>query len=338
MLTGTAAGGSVSFLETTASGTSLLGTAPLSGNTSTLSLASLPVGRHQLAATYTGDATHSSAQSTSLLLTVSPLQLTAVPNPASMLFGQSPPTLSGAITGILPQDAATVSVAFVSAATSTSPPGTYPIAVALGGSGAGNYSLATGSANVLVSRAPVTISLSGAPGLTGGTLSLTAHVASTTSGTPTGTVTFLDALLPLAAFNLDATGSSTWNATGLASGSHSLTAVYSGSVDFTPASSAASVITLSGSTSSTPAADFSLSPTGLTSQTVPAGATVNYTFSVALPGKHSLKPHHPRRFRAPTPGHRILQPSVRSPRRRRLQLHYDGHRSEVRFAQPAAAR
>ena len=87
-------------------------------------LSTLAAGAHSLVATYAGDATHGAAQSSALAMTVTPLAVTIAPNPASILYGQAIPPLSGALTGVLPQDAGKVAAVFTSSAAALSPVGT----------------------------------------------------------------------------------------------------------------------------------------------------------------------------------------------------------------------
>jgi len=58
LASGTAATGSVTFVDTFNGVTSTLGTAPLGGNAATLSAAALDAGTHSITASYAGDATH----------------------------------------------------------------------------------------------------------------------------------------------------------------------------------------------------------------------------------------------------------------------------------------
>lgn len=302
LLSSTPAKGSVTFLETTSGSAVLFGSAPLSGNAATLNLAALSVGQHRVTATYSGDDAHASAQTTTILLSVSPLQLTATPIAAAMLFGQPLPPLGGAIAGVLPQDAADVSAVFGSSATSLSPVGTYPITAALTGAKSPNYTLLTSPASLVVSRAPAVITLisslgpigpigsAGPIGSTAATAGLVAHVTSTTSGVPTGTITFLDGQTPFAATKVDPTGTSTWTATALTAGDHSFTAFYAGDANFTSTSSSPSLLTLGGSGPATPSSDFTLVATGITSQTISSGGSASFTFSVQLQGSDLASP------------------------------------------------
>ena len=73
----TAATGPITVLDTTGTITTQLGTAPLTANTATLSLATLHPGTHTLVATYPGDQSHTPAQSPALNLTITPAAVLA---------------------------------------------------------------------------------------------------------------------------------------------------------------------------------------------------------------------------------------------------------------------
>ena len=141
---GALATGSVTFQDTTGGTVIPLGTATLVANgtgveAAFFSIAGLSAGAHSIIAVYAGDATHASAQSPVFALTVTPLSIVATPNPASILYGQAIPALTGVLTGVLPQDAGNVAAAFSTSALPLSPAGIYPITAALSGSAAGNY-------------------------------------------------------------------------------------------------------------------------------------------------------------------------------------------------------
>jgi sugar lactone lactonase YvrE len=135
--------GTVTFFEIVNSTTKTLGSSPVVSNTATLSTSTLAAGAYNLTATYSGDQTHPSAQSPQLVLTITPLQLTATIAPISLLYGQPIPNLSGTITGVLPQDAANLTATFTTTATVGSPAGTYAITPVLKGSAAGDYTVAS---------------------------------------------------------------------------------------------------------------------------------------------------------------------------------------------------
>jgi len=272
--------GSITFLATTSTTTKPLGTAPLISNIATFSTSTLPAGAYSLIAIYSGDHTHPSTQSSPLALTIIPQQLTAIITPVFVLYGRPIPNLSGTLTGVLPQDAANLTAAFTTSATAGSPAGAYPITPVLTGPAAGNYTVAASSTSLTITPAATIITLSNlvATGTTGSTLTLSAHVASTTIGTPTGSVTLLDGNSPLFTNPLSSSGDAVFLTGALAQDSHTFTAVYDGSVNFTPSISAPQLITIGTGSSATP--DFALTATGITTQTILSGASATFTFAV----------------------------------------------------------
>ncbi len=248
-----------------------LGAVALVGNVASFPTAGLEVGAHRLFATYAGDTLHPSAESAALSVLVSPAPLTAALASFTILYGQPVPGLTGTLTGLLPQDAAGVSLALSSTAVALSPPGIYPVTVAVTGSAAGNYTLTTSPATVTIAKAPAAVSLdiSRVP-------VLNVMVASTTSGLPTGSVALLDGGSPYASGTLSA-GTVSFNASNLSSGSHTLTASYMGDSDFLPVLSAPVVLNLAASA----LPDFTLGSNGQSSATVQAGNAAQYSFSVS---------------------------------------------------------
>jgi sugar lactone lactonase YvrE len=282
--------GSITFVDITNAAANVmtpLGTATLVSNIATLPVATLLVGVHTVMATYSGDQTHPSAQSQILTLTITPLPITATSTSIVRLYGQPTPAINGTVTGILPQDAANVTAAFTTTATSTSPVGTYPIYATLSGPAAGNYTITMAPVTVTVNPAPTSITLSNlvANAASGSTITLTTYVASTTTGTPTGSITLLDSTIPLITAPISATGVAVFTINSLAAGPHTLTAVYNGSSNFTPSSSFPQLITIGTGASSNP--DFTLAATGAMSQTILSGTTASYTFSVQMQGNLS---------------------------------------------------
>ncbi len=271
--------GTVTFFETVNSTTRALGSSPLVSNTATLSTSTLAAGAYNLTATYSGDQTHPFAQSPPLALTITPLQLTATIAPITILYGQPIPNITGNITGVLPQDAADLTATFTTTATVGSPAGTYAITPVLKGSAAGNYTIASPAA-VTIHPAATVITLSNlvATGTTGSTVTLTAHVASTTIGTPPGSVTLLDGNSPLFTTPLSSSGDAVFLTSTLAQGAHNFTAVYDGSANFTPSISAPQLITIGTGSLTNP--DFALAATGTTTQTILSGASTSFTFAV----------------------------------------------------------
>jgi sugar lactone lactonase YvrE len=286
LATTTAATGSVTFWDTSGGTQTTLGTAGLISGSATFSISTLAAGVHSLVATYAGDASHGAAQSSALAIAVSPLAITAAPNPASVLYGQAIPTLSGTLTGVLAQDAGKVAALFTTTATALSPVGVYPIAATLTGSAAGNYAVAvTPAASLSIAQAPTQTGLtasSNSPGL-GLPITLSVQATSTTSGVPTGSVTLLDGATTLSTLTL-ASGAATYTTSSLTLGAHSLSANYLGDANFLSSSSATAELAVG------PASDFTLTATGSTAQSIPAGSAATYSFSVAMQGAAMSSP------------------------------------------------
>ena len=286
LATSTNATGSITFLEGSGATQVTLGSAGLSADAASFSTSALAAAAYNLSATYAGDATHSAAQSPTLAMTVSPLVITAGVNPVSVLYGQSIPALSGTLTGVLARDAGKVAAVYSTSATSLSPLGVYPITATLTGSAAGNYSVSvTPAASVSIAQAPSLTGLtasSSAPGL-GLPVTLGVQATSTTSGVPTGKVTLLDGSTTLAVVPLTA-GAATFTTSGLTLGAHNLSASYSGDANFLPSSSATAELAVGA------ASDFTMTATGSTSQSIPAGSAATYRFSVGLIGAAMASP------------------------------------------------
>jgi len=286
LATSTAARGSVTFFDTHNSQTSPVGTSNISSNTANLDLSMLPAGPHTLTATYTGDQTHAGAQSSSISLTIAPLQLTASVNPTTLLYGQPIPALRGSLEGVLPRDTTNISAAFTTTASTLSPAGSYPITATLTGSAAWNYTVAP-IPSFIITPAPTQTTLTAPPTTADPNqiVTITAHVASTTTGNPTGAVTLLDGNTPQLTAPVTSSGDATLTLSSLTSGTHSLSAAYNGDVNFTPSASTAYPLTITGSTSP---ADFTLTPSGAASQSIVAGNSAKFSFAVQIQNAASL--------------------------------------------------
>ncbi len=271
------ASGSVKFYDGEDSNPALVGTVPLTANAATISTSLFSAGTHYIVASYAGDANNPATTSGVFIYVVTPVQLTAVASSYSILYGQAVPTLSGTLTGVLAQDSGNVTANFSSAATMTAAPGSYPIAVTLTGSAAGNYTvvLGSGSGSVTISQAPTkaTIASSSLTPIFGTPLTLTATIASTTSGTPGGTVNFYEGSTLLNSTPVAVSGGqASFAISTLLVGSQTIYAVYSGNVDFI------------GSTSSTISEDvlspdFSITSSPSTQAVLPS-QSVNYTITL----------------------------------------------------------
>jgi sugar lactone lactonase YvrE len=269
--------GTVTFYDGLGSSPPIVGTASLTSNTATFSTSRLPAGTHYLVASYAGDTKNAPVVSGVYIFVVTPAPLTAVANAVSMLYGQAIPVLSGTLAGVLAQDSGNVTALFSTTATATSTPATYPITAALSGSAAGNYTvtLGAGSGSVTIAKAPTvtTLAASSTTPVLGTSATLTATIASTTSGTPTGTVNFFNGSVQLNSNPVALSGGiATLNVTTLPVGTINLTAAYSGDADYTASTS--SLVT---GTVLSP--DFGVAATPATQSVLPS-QSVNYAITV----------------------------------------------------------
>lgn len=90
----------------------------------------LTAGQQTLTTTFTPtDTTDYATATATVQLTVNEAALTVTANNASMTYGGATPTLSGNLTGVVPGDG--ITARYISTATSSSMPGTYPITATL---------------------------------------------------------------------------------------------------------------------------------------------------------------------------------------------------------------
>ena len=234
--------GSIAFHDGLGGSPALLSSAALTANQATLNTSLLSAGIHYLTAMYGGNANDGPLVSGVYVLNVTPAAITAVANGVNLSYGQSIPTLTGSLSGVLAQDAGKVTAVYTTAARSSAP-GSYPISVSLSGVSAANYtlSLGAGSGTVTIAKAATQITLvpSAAAVTYGATVTLTASVAFTTTiSSPTGTVAFMDGASLLGTSNLSS-GTASLTTSSLTVGSHSITAVYSGDANFVSVASSA---------------------------------------------------------------------------------------------------
>ncbi|HEY4359216.1 MAG TPA: MBG domain-containing protein [Acidobacteriaceae bacterium] len=207
-------------------------------------------------------------------LTVTAAPLTVTVAAATKTFGAANPTLTGTITGVVAGDG--IVPVYSTTATTTSAVGTYPITATLSdpNSKLANYTVTNTPNTLTVTLATPTVTLTAAPAsvLLQSPVVLTATVTSS-GGTPSGTVTFLDGATSLGAPTLT-NGVATLTVSNLAVGSHSITASYSGDAGFGKVTSTASTVVVQ---------DFTLNVAsgGSTSLTATRGGTASYSFTVS---------------------------------------------------------
>ncbi len=264
--------GTISFFN---NGTSL-GTATLAGGTATYSITTLPLGKNVITASYSGDTNFTASTASSVSVTVALNVLTIAADDSTRVYGASNPSFTGKITGA--QNGDTFTESFTTAATLTSTPGTYAIVPGATGADLAQYTQSVENGTLTITKASVTssVALSATSVTQGQSVALTANVASTTSGTPTGTISFFNNGSPLGTATL-ANGTATYSTTTLPLGSDVITFTYSGDPDFT-ANTASSATGTNAITVTAPIAlDFTLQMT-----TPSSGLSGNYGGSVQV--------------------------------------------------------
>jgi len=297
-------GGSVDYaimLSTGATVTS--GSAAIVSGAASIPVAStMTSGQYVVTIDYEGDTNYGAA--VQAIVNVSVGTTTPVigwAQPASIAYGA---TLSGVLNATATANAATVPGTFAYTAAPTGAAATAVSAATV--LGAGSYSLTatftpadtakyssggTAGVTLVVARAASSVTLASSvnPVLVTNPTTFTATVSSAT-GSPTGTVNFLDGTTPAGSAVVSG-GVATLALSSLAIGSHSITAVYGGDTNFASSSSSAlaqSVIDFSivsqdpGGGSSGGSGDSGGSGTSSgTTQTVVPGGTATYALAIA---------------------------------------------------------
>ncbi len=204
--------------------------------------------------------------------------LSIAANNATRIYGAANPAFTGTVTG--QQNGDTFTESFATTATISSPVGSYAIVPSVTGTNLADYTQTATNGTLTVTQAASAISLSASStSITPGqsvTLTATVTDASLSStGSPTGTVSFYDGTTLLDTATLSG-GAASYSTTALAAASsNSITAVYSGDENFTGSSASAAV-----SVVVAPLA-FTMTLTGPGSATVEPGGTVIYQVKVS---------------------------------------------------------
>jgi hypothetical protein len=273
------------------SGTSI-GSGALNGSAqATFTTTTLSGGTHSITATYGGDNTFAGSSSSAVTQTVTPgsssTAVTSSGNPtgfgATVTFtatvsavAPASGTATGTVTfkdGTTTMGSAALSGGQATFSTSTLSIGSHSIAAVYGGDA--NF---TGSTSAIFTQtisagaSTTTVTSSVNPTVFGQSVTFTAMVTGSGSGTPTGTVTFLEGIVTLGTGML-AGGKATLTKSNLAVANHSVTAAYSGDANFASSTSAIFIQTVNKANSST-ALVSSLNPAD-------SGTTVSFTATVS---------------------------------------------------------
>ncbi len=213
-------------------------------------------------------------------LTIGTATLTISANSFTRLYGIANPTWTGSITGMLDGD--TFAESFSNSADTLSPVGQYPITPAAAGTNLADYTQVVQNGTLSITQAPAitTMTLSTTSIAYGLNVTLSVNVASTTSGTPTGTVQFFDNGNPLATATLS-NGTASYSTTTLAVGTHVILAIYSGDTNFS--SSTASAASGANTITITPL-DFTIQLTSQGTVEGTYGTTRQFTFHITPVG------------------------------------------------------
>jgi hypothetical protein len=287
----TTATGIVSLIDTSAANL-VLSQQALTQGTAEFDLSRLPVGVHTFVAQYSGDGSHAAAQSAAFSMTTSPRSLTAIISPASISYGEPLPSLAGSLSGVLAADEGSVAADYSLNLQERPNAGEYPVAVTLNGPAAGNYSVPV-APGLTITRAASTTTLTATTAAlvsansanVGQPVMMKVHVASSTSGNPTGTLILNEGATLLAAGAPDATGDLSFVVSSLGIGPHSLTASYSGDHNFLPSRSPTMLFLVN--TPPSGPSDFTLAASSATTQTVNSGDSANFSFVVNVQGSLS---------------------------------------------------
>ena len=263
--------GTVTFLD----GATTLGTATLAGGSAGFTTAALTLDNNSVTVTYAGDGNFTGNTSSAVTHTVNQAASTVALAPSVNLsvFGQTV-TLVASVSAAAPgagtptgtvtflDGTSTLGMAMLaggSASFSTAGLSLGSHSITVSYSGDGNFTGSTsGAVTQTVDQAGsvVAVTPSDNPSVFGQPVTFSASVTSAApgSGTPTGTVTFLDGSTTLGTATL-ASGAANVTTAGLAVGSHSITISYTGDTNYTASTSAtltdvvkhASTITLSAS-------------------------------------------------------------------------------------------
>jgi hypothetical protein len=291
---GSTPSGSVTFSD----GSTVLATETLNGSgVATYSTSSLGVGSNSITASYAGNSTFAASASSATAVTVSAPSLTAstttlTASAASIATGQSETfTATVSASGSTPSGSVTFSDGSTVLATET-----------LNGSGVATYSTSSlgvgghsitasyaGNSTFAASASSATAVTVAAPALTASTTTLTASATTVNAGTnvtfnvavapasgtgtPTGTVSFMNGTTTLAAIGLS-NGTASYSTTSLPVGADSISAIYSGDTNFSGSTSSTVTVTVQ---ALVPSFTLGASPT---SGTVTAGATAQTTITV----------------------------------------------------------
>lgn len=277
--------GNVSFLD----GATSIGFGPLDASGfATVVTSTLTTGTHSMTASYVGDTSFNPSNSTAVSQVVNAATgaatttaLASAPNPSDLgqsvtftatVTSGSPGTPTGSVVFVnatTPLGTATVdATGHAALTTSALVAGSRVVAAVYGGDATFNPSRSANVTQVVRNSTSVVVTSTANPSSPGQSIVLTATIASPPPfiGYPTGSITFKDGAAVLATVSVAFPGRATYTTSALASGSHSITAVYTGDSLFVGSTSPAMIQVVTG-----PTKLYTLAPCRLVDTRNPAG-------------------------------------------------------------------
>jgi Bacterial Ig-like domain (group 3)/MBG domain (YGX type)/Putative Ig domain/NHL repeat len=248
----------------------LSGPGAISGNTLTI----MGVGNVLVAANQAGNINYSAATQVTQTVIVNQATLVVSAANASRMYGTANQAFTGSVTGAVNGDTFTES--FLTSATISSNAGTYAIVPSASGNNLADYAISihNGTFTIIQAGTTTALTVSSANTTPGQSVTLTTQVASVTTGTPTGTVSFFDGTTLIGTSTL-AAGSASFSTTSLTAGvTHVLTAIYGGDINFVSSSTTATTSVIVASL------DFNVTVSGPANQTVVPGSAVSFQVTV----------------------------------------------------------
>lgn len=198
----------------------------------------LAVGSYTLTVSFTPTDTvdYKDATQTSQLI-VADKTLTITANNATRVYGTANPTFTGTVTGAANGSAFTET--FTTTATTTSNAGKYAIVPSVAGANVADYAVTANDGTLTITQAASTTTLtsSTANANLNASVTFTVAITSSTTGTPTGSVQFLDGSAVLGSSPLNNQGVATYATSALPAGTNTIYAVYAGDQNFTGSTS-----------------------------------------------------------------------------------------------------
>ncbi len=270
----------------TAAATGLLNGDTVTITATSSATATSPVGTYLIVPAISGAAlSNYSLNTVNGTLTITPATTppaTVTVNNATRVYGTPNPVFTGTVAGLLNGD--NVTLTYATTATAASPSGTYPITATVSGAAAANYLFTVFPGTLTITPAPtaMTLTTSGSPSLAGTPITFTATIASAAPLVP-GTVSFFNGTTLLGTGTIDAAGVATYTTSSLASGSYTITSVYTASNDFGSSSATVTETVIPGTFALTvnPPTQF-VRGGGATTYTVTATSIQNFAGPVVL--------------------------------------------------------